>query len=103
MKLLTKAGSSASLLLLALGISQTSAFYLPGVAPNDYTDNVNVPLYVNSLTPTSNQQLKSVLAFDYYDPRFHFCQPEDGPKKQSESLGSILFGDRIFNSPFEVK
>ncbi|RLV96309.1 Autophagy-related protein 6 [Spathaspora sp. JA1] len=26
-----------------------------------------------------------------------------GPRKQSESLGSILFGDRIFNSPFDIK
>ena len=38
-----------------------------------------------------------------YDPRFHFCQPENGPKKQSESLGSILFGDRIFSSPLSLK
>ncbi len=40
---------------------------------------------------------------DYYNPAFHFCQPEGGPKRQSESLGSILFGDRIFNSPYDVR
>jgi hypothetical protein len=34
--------------------------------------------------------------------RLHFCQPEGGPQKQPESLGSILWGDRIFNSPFEI-
>lgn len=39
---------------------------------------------------------------DYYYPSFHFCEPEGGPKKQSESLGAILFGDRIFNSPYKV-
>jgi transmembrane 9 superfamily member 2/4 len=39
---------------------------------------------------------------DYYYPSFHFCEPEEGVKKQSESLGSILFGDRIFNSPYDV-
>jgi transmembrane 9 superfamily protein 2/4 len=39
---------------------------------------------------------------DYYNPKFHFCEPEGGPKKQPESLGSILFGDRIFNSPYDV-
>jgi transmembrane 9 superfamily member 2/4 len=43
-----------------------------------------------------------VLTVDY-DPRFHFCRPANGPKKQSESLGSILFGDRIFSSPISVK
>jgi len=42
-------------------------------------------------------------SFDYYFNKFHFCQPEGGIKKQSESLGSILFGDRIYNSPFELK
>lgn len=39
---------------------------------------------------------------DYYYPSFHFCEPEEGVQKQSESLGSILFGDRIFNSPYNV-
>ena len=40
---------------------------------------------------------------DYYNPGFSFCQPEGGPKKEPESLGSILFGDRIFNSPYDVR
>lgn len=35
--------------------------------------------------------------------RLHFCQPHGGPKKQPESLGSILWGDRIYNSPFQVE
>jgi transmembrane 9 superfamily member 2/4 len=38
-----------------------------------------------------------------YDPRFHFCTPPGGPKKVSESLGSILFGDRIFTSPLTLR
>jgi transmembrane 9 superfamily protein 2/4 len=38
-----------------------------------------------------------------YDPQFHFCQPPGAPVKQSESLGSIIFGDRIFSSPLELK
>jgi transmembrane 9 superfamily protein 2/4 len=38
-----------------------------------------------------------------YEPRFHFCVPPGGPKKQSESLGSILFGDRIFSSALSLK
>ena len=43
-----------------------------------------------------------VLLDDYYNPAFHFCEPDEGIKKQPESLGSILFGDRIFNSKFDV-
>ncbi|KAI7889332.1 uncharacterized protein EV154DRAFT_538893 [Mucor mucedo] len=49
----------------------------------------------------SNLQ-KSVLSYDYYDERFHFCTPDGGPKKQAESLGSVLFGDRIFTSKFQL-
>ncbi|KAI8060282.1 hypothetical protein BC940DRAFT_246682 [Gongronella butleri] len=50
----------------------------------------------------SSSQIKSVVSYDYYDERFHFCRPSSGPEKQAESLGSILFGDRIFNSAFNL-
>ena len=62
-----------------------------------------VPLMVNALTPGSDSELKSVIPYDYYDPMFNFCQPEGGPQSQPESLGSILFGDRIWDSPFKVR
>lgn len=39
---------------------------------------------------------------DYYNSEFHFCKPPGGAKGQHEGLGSILFGDRIFNSPYEI-
>ncbi|CAK9440967.1 uncharacterized protein LODBEIA_P48360 [Lodderomyces beijingensis] len=81
-----------------------------GVAPTDYKSGDRIPLLVNHLTPSlhhaSNQhKINSatyVYSYDYYYPKFHFCKPEGGPQKQSESLGSIIFGDRIFNSPFEL-
>ncbi|KAI9318521.1 hypothetical protein BX666DRAFT_2152905 [Dichotomocladium elegans] len=91
--------------VLALGsllIQTCAGFYLPGVAPHDFAMLDPVPLYVNSLTQMSNQRVKSVLSYDYYDERFHFCKPAGGPEKQSESLGSILFGDRILSSAFEL-
>ncbi|KAL6715147.1 Transmembrane 9 superfamily member 2 [Lecanora helva] len=93
-----------STLLLA---STASAFYLPGVAPTTYKANDKVQLNVNHLTPAPSEkdsQVHSVFSFDYYHPAFHFCRPDpEPPKDVSESLGSILFGDRIFNSPFELK
>ncbi|KAK9456736.1 hypothetical protein V1511DRAFT_495161 [Dipodascopsis uninucleata] len=95
-----------TLLQLLLIAGRASAFYLPGVAPTDYEENDPVPLLVNRLTPTigpNDDQLKSVISYDYYHPAFHFCRPQNGPEKQSESLGSILFGDRIFNSPFDLR
>lgn len=82
----------------------TSAFYLPGVAPTDYDPGEPVALNVNSLTPAfvTGRPLSSIVPYDYYHPGFNFCRPKGEPKPESESLGSILFGDRILNSPFEL-
>lgn len=40
---------------------------------------------------------------DYYNPNFRFCEPLLGPVTEPEHLGSILFGDRIFSSPYDVR
>lgn len=90
-------GASFTALAASL-LPVASAFYLPGVAPTSYRPGDNVPLFVNSITPGH-----SVLSYDYYHPSFGFCQPEGGPKYVSESLGSILFGDRIMTSPFDLR
>ncbi|KAI7819718.1 hypothetical protein BC939DRAFT_531095 [Gamsiella multidivaricata] len=100
---------SSSYRLILLGLASASllsnlahAFYLPGVAPHEYENGDAVPLMVNALTPGSDSELKSVIPFDYYDPHFGFCEPSQGEKAQAESLGSILFGDRIWTSPYEI-
>ncbi|VEU21176.1 DEKNAAC102067 [Brettanomyces naardenensis] len=85
----------------------SQAFYLPGVAPTSYHPGDEVSLFVNHVTPTMRYQDDEtkhyMYSYGYYNRRFHFCVPEGGKKKQSESLGSIVFGDRIFNSPFDLK
>ncbi|KZP34674.1 hypothetical protein FIBSPDRAFT_1035660 [Athelia psychrophila] len=85
----------------------SQAFYLPGAAPKDYQRGESVNLFVNALTPMlsghEDSKLKSLVNYDYYNPKFRFCEPKGGPKAQAESLGSILFGDRIFNSPYDIK
>ncbi|PYH46999.1 transmembrane 9 family protein [Aspergillus saccharolyticus JOP 1030-1] len=91
--------------LLVSAPSLSAAFYLPGVAPTSYDEGQSVPLYVNHLTPglaQQDEQLHSVFSYDYYHPAFKFCAPEGGPKDVRESLGSILFGDRIQTSPLEL-
>ncbi|KAJ6784206.1 hypothetical protein PWT90_01784 [Aphanocladium album] len=100
----TKAAPSALLATLVAGPHLASAFYLPGVAPTSYKVGDSVPLYVNSIKPIAGQdaRLHSVVSFDYYHPAFGFCKPEKGPEYVSESLGSILFGDRIMTSPFQL-
>ncbi|SCZ89943.1 BZ3500_MvSof-1268-A1-R1_Chr9g10649 [Microbotryum saponariae] len=99
--------TSSLLLLTSLYATATLAFYLPGAAPKDYLPGDRVPLLVNALKPHAsgwNAQVKSMVAYDYYDPQFGFCQPKPGPpKKQAESLGSVLFGDRLYDSPFNVR
>lgn len=96
--------------MLWLGIA--SAFYLPGVAPNNYKEGSRIELFVNHLTPSlhhitdshmASKSKASVYAYDYYYPKFRFCKPREGAIKQPESLGAIIFGDRIFNSPFEIE
>ncbi|KAH8828001.1 hypothetical protein DL96DRAFT_1601229 [Flagelloscypha sp. PMI_526] len=98
-----------SLLALWLAFAATSqAFYLPGAAPHDFKTNESVPLLVNALTPmlsssSEEVKLKSMVNHDYYDSRFHFCAPSGGPTYQAEGLGSVLFGDRIANSPYDIR
>ncbi|KAI8912990.1 hypothetical protein DFJ77DRAFT_466226 [Powellomyces hirtus] len=85
-----------SLALLALA-SVANAFYLPGVAPRDYAKDAQVDLNVNVLTSD-----ETLLPFDYYYERFHHVKPKHEENKR-ESLGSILFGDRLHNSAFQLK
>ncbi|KAI8585494.1 hypothetical protein BDZ88DRAFT_432524 [Geranomyces variabilis] len=89
-------GALAALLLLAAA-HHVAAFYLPGVAPRDYAPKESVPLFVNAVSSS-----KTVLPYDFYTSSFRFCRPEKVTRK-SESLGSILFGDRLQSSAFELK
>lgn len=103
---LLQSAPAALLATLFAAPQLASAFYLPGVAPTSYKPGDEVPLYVNSIRPVAAPQdarLHSVVSYDYYHPAFQFCKPEGGPKYVSESLGSILFGDRIMTSPFDLK
>ncbi|KAF1820468.1 uncharacterized protein K489DRAFT_382405 [Dissoconium aciculare CBS 342.82] len=93
------------LLLLVSAVPFAHAFYLPGITPTNYKRGDIVPLHVNHLTPSHSEhdtRLRSILSYDYYHPAMHFCAPKEGPRHVSESLGSILFGDRIQTSPFEL-
>ena len=92
-------------LLFCTLFQETTAFYLPGVAPTSYKVGDKVQLNVNSLTPDlsrRDEQLHAVVSYDYYHGAFRFCKPEGGPTWVRESLGSIIFGDRIRTSPFEL-
>ncbi|KAK4197303.1 hypothetical protein QBC40DRAFT_257213 [Triangularia verruculosa] len=103
---LRKHAPSGALLASLLALPKlASAFYLPGVAPTSYKQGDAVPLYVNAIRPVGDADsvLHSVLSWDYYHPMFQFCAPEEGAQSVGASLGSILFGDRIKTSAFELK
>lgn len=99
---------------LSLFLAVSNAFSLPGVTPTTYHSGEDVPLLVNHVTPSqyfhhTNDDGKSVAgdkqhylySYDYYYSKFHFCKPEN-VVRQPESLGSMVFGDRIYNSPFQL-
>jgi transmembrane 9 superfamily member 2/4 len=91
--------------IAALTAVPAQAFYLPGLAPSSFDKDDVVPLTVNRLTPSlsrHDEQIHAVVGYDYYHPAFRFCRPEGGPQWVRESLGSIIFGDRIRTSPFEL-
>lgn len=71
-----------------------SSYYLPGVAPTDYSQNDRVALYVNKLDSSVTQ-----LPFDYF--YLNYCTPEN-LKTRPENLGQVLQGDLMENSAYEL-
>lgn len=99
-------------LTLLWAVSRAS--FLPGISPTNYDAKSEIPLYVNHLTPSRHFQHKDkdgnniksdkehyLYSYDYYNSKLHFCKPEN-VIEQAESLGSVLFGDRLYNSPFKL-
>mmetsp|Transcript_100178 Transcript_100178/g.188759 ORF Transcript_100178/g.188759 Transcript_100178/m.188759 type:complete len:635 (+) Transcript_100178:60-1964(+) len=77
-----------------LSFTVCNAFYLPGVAPIEYSDGAPVELKVNKLT-----SVKTQLPYRYYV--LPYCQPS-AIQESVENLGEILAGDLIENSPYEI-
>lgn len=84
--------------LLLLGLSflaGSEAFYLPGVAPQDFKKKDVMFLKVNKLSSIKNQ-----LPYEYYS--LPYCRPEK-IVQSAENLGEVLRGDRIENSLYQVR
>ena len=76
-------------------VHSVSGFYLPGVAPIEYHEGAKVDLKVNKLTSTKTQ-----LPYSWYS--LQFCKPEE-VINQAENLGEVMRGDRIENSPYDIR
>lgn len=70
-------------------------FYVPGVAPVEFTKGSPVEVRAVKMTSSLTQ-----LPYDYYSLKF--CQPKNGTVYKTENLGEILRGDRIVNTPYDV-
>jgi len=81
---------------LGLAVNRADAFYMPGVKSQSFKLNEEVPLKVNAMTSIHTQIPKG-----YY--KLPFCTPQDGPKMASENLGEFLTGNKIQNSPYQIK
>ena len=106
----------------ALLCLQANAFYLPGVAPQDYTKvrpsqrqacarfqalgDVRRPVFsvqgqeIPSLKMNKLSSSKTQLPYEYYS--LPYCRP-DKVISSAENLGEVLRGDRIVNSRYKVR
>ncbi|XP_049963026.1 transmembrane 9 superfamily member 4 [Schistocerca serialis cubense] len=73
------------------------AFYIPGVAPVEFKKGSRIDVKAVKMTSTHTQ-----LPYEYYS--LDFCRPKNGTiVYKSENLGEVLRGDRIVNTPYEVR
>lgn len=89
------AAAAFNLLIWCVFFVQAHAFYLPGVAPEDFDKGDPLYVKVNKLTSTKTQ-----LPYSYYT--LPFCRPKT-IVDSAENLGEVLRGDRIENSPYQFK
>jgi transmembrane 9 superfamily protein 2/4 len=90
-------GCNRVLVLLALSLSTSCAFYLPGVAPRDYNPGEDMRVKVEALT-----SVKTQLPYEYYV--LPFCHEGVNLKEQDAlNLGEVLRGSRIYETPYDFK
>jgi len=84
------------LCILAL-LPSAHPFYVPGVAPTDFSKGDSVDVRAVKMTSAHTQ-----LPYEYYS--LPFCAPKDGAVSYfSENLGQILRGERIVGTPYDIK
>lgn len=84
------------ILLLFSTYGVCSGFYVPGVAPVEFKKGDPIEVKAVKITSTRTQ-----LPYEYYN--LPFCAPAHGIEYKSENLGEVLRGDRITNTPYDVR
>ena len=80
------------MLLAALGSVLASAYYVPGIDPIGYDHGDTIRISVNGI-----HSHQAVVPFGYYT--LPFCRPTS-VSQQAESLGQVLWGDKIETSSY---
>lgn len=87
-----------ALILVCCLQTQVQGYYLPGVSPKNYEEGEAVEVDVNALRSPN-----SVIPYEYYYKMFGFCELEPEKRKASDlSFGSILLGDRVHRSAYQM-
>lgn len=83
-------------LALTVAPKGIESFYVPGVAVKTFTQGEPVELKVNAITSIHTQIPRSFYSLPV-------CKPASGVKNKSENLGEFLTGNKIQNSPIEIR
>ncbi|KAF1335458.1 Endomembrane protein 70-like protein, partial [Globisporangium splendens] len=89
------AAALAALFAVQQAPTTDAAFYVPGVAPESWTEGEKVQLNVNKITST-----KTLVPYEYY--YLPFCKPTS-TNEQQENLGEIMAGDAIMDSLYSLQ
>ena len=88
--------SLAQVILVLLLVARSQQFYVPGVAPQDFSDGDTIEVRAIKMTSAHTQ-----LPYEYYS--LDLCKPESVLVYSSQNLGQILRGERIVNTPYDIK
>merc|ERR1719356_2124272 len=84
-----------TLVMCLVNVSQQ--FYVPGVAPQDFSDGDKIEVRAIKMTSAHTQ-----LPYEYYS--LDLCKPDQGVLVySSQNLGQIIRGERIVNTPYSVE
>ncbi|GJQ11661.1 hypothetical protein GpartN1_g3452.t1 [Galdieria partita] len=81
-------------LTLLLYFVASSAFYIPGIYPNDYPQGAELDIRANKLTSS-----RSNVPYDFYF--LPFCPPPE-EKEKKLNMGQILLGEHSKSTPFKA-
>ena len=86
--------SVMTLVMCLVNVSQQ--FYVPGVAPQDFSEGDKIEVRAIKMTSAHTQ-----LPYEYYS--MDLCKPSDVVIYSSQNLGQIIRGERIVNTPYQVE